>query len=246
MLSPPASDDSKRWSSRPVCRERWHRVVASTRSTCWAPSGCCGPSNRWSGPGRWRCALRPSRAIASPEAPALMTVLEDPLSEGFFERLRDVGVDPDNAPLGYSVSKTRCHATRQARSQALGHPRCSDPVPLTKQHRHRDEPDAGTADADPGRDHQEQPARAARRGRKRWRSVVSFLACERASFMTGCDVLVDGGMATTMPSTSGEGARVVAFAGDGRHVPRARRSCERGSWTSRRRRESNELSGVIA
>jgi NAD(P)-dependent dehydrogenase (short-subunit alcohol dehydrogenase family) len=38
-------------------------------------------------------------------------------------------------------------------------------------------------------------------------NVVSFLTSERASFVTGCDVLVDGGMATTMPSTSGE-ARV--------------------------------------
>ena len=141
-----------------------------------------------------------------PETPELMAVLEDPLTEGFFERLRDAAVDPDNAPLGYSVSKRGVMrlVRRRAKPWGTAGARILSISP-------------GSTDTAMSRlQEQQTPIQAeiikngplGRRARpEEVANVVSFLTSERASFMTGCDVLVDGGMATTMPSTPGE-ARV--------------------------------------
>jgi NAD(P)-dependent dehydrogenase (short-subunit alcohol dehydrogenase family) len=141
-----------------------------------------------------------------PESPELMAVLEDPLTEGFFERLHDAGVNPDNAPLAYSVSKRGVMRLVWRRAKPWG----------TLGARILSLSPGSTDTAMSRMQEQQTPIQAeiiknsplGRRARpEEVANVVSFLTSEGASFMSGSDVLVDGGMATTLPSTPG-GARV--------------------------------------
>jgi NAD(P)-dependent dehydrogenase (short-subunit alcohol dehydrogenase family) len=135
----------------------------------------------------------------APEVPALMAVLEDPLSGRFFESLRKLGVNLDDPVLAYSLSKrgvmrlvrrkTAAWGARGARILSLS-PGIND-TPMSRFDEQRHPIMAEIVKNCPlGR--RGQPEEVA--------NVVEFLTSERASFMTGSDVLVDGGMVATIPN----------------------------------------------
>jgi NAD(P)-dependent dehydrogenase (short-subunit alcohol dehydrogenase family) len=128
-----------------------------------------------------------------PDLPEIGRVLDDPMSPTFFDDLAAAGVDLDDGLASYSWSKlgvirmVRKHATpwgrRGARIVSLSPGIIETPMARSE------------AAANPI---MEDLAKATPAGR--WAQadevadVVGFLTSDEASFMTGCDVLVDGGM----------------------------------------------------
>ena len=134
----------------------------------------------------------------APEMPELMAALEDPLSDRFFESLGELGVNLDDPVLAYSLSKrgvmrlvrrkTASWGARGARILSLS-PGIND-TPMSRFDEQRHPIMAEIVKHSP----------LGRRGRpEEVANVVEFLTSERASFMTGSDVLVDGGMVATIP-----------------------------------------------
>jgi NAD(P)-dependent dehydrogenase (short-subunit alcohol dehydrogenase family) len=136
-----------------------------------------------------------------PESPGLMAVLDDPLAEDFFGSLVELGLNPDAPPFAYPVSKrgvqrlarNLCSAwgARGARILSVS-PGIND-TPMNRLDESRHPIMADIIRNSP----------LGRRGRpEEVANVVDFLTSDRASFMTGSDVLVDGGMVATIPEDS--------------------------------------------
>ena len=137
----------------------------------------------------------------------LLEVLDDPLADDFFDRIEALGLDPDAPQFAYPVSKrgvqhlARHHCaswgSRGARILSVS-PGIND-TPMNRLDESRHPIMAEIIETSP----------LGRRGRpEEVAAVVEFLTSDRASFMTGSDVLVDGGMVATIPvdSTGGRTA----------------------------------------
>jgi NAD(P)-dependent dehydrogenase (short-subunit alcohol dehydrogenase family) len=136
-----------------------------------------------------------------PERADLTRILDDPLAADFFARLEGIGVDPDAPQFAYPVSKrgvqrlarNLCHAwgARGARILSVS-PGIND-TPMNRLDESRHPIMAEIIETSP----------LGRRGTpEEVASVVDFLTSDKASFMTGSDVLVDGGMVATIPEDS--------------------------------------------
>jgi NAD(P)-dependent dehydrogenase (short-subunit alcohol dehydrogenase family) len=131
--------------------------------------------------------------IAPPDE--VVAVLDDPLAPAFLERLRDAGIDPTDPNAAYGLSKLG--VIRLVRRLAAGWGRRGARVLSLS---------PGIIDTPMGRQELEQQPMmgpmidlVGRMGRPdELAAVAAFLVSDGASFMNGCDVLVDGGfMAAT-------------------------------------------------
>jgi NAD(P)-dependent dehydrogenase (short-subunit alcohol dehydrogenase family) len=133
-----------------------------------------------------------------PEDPKLFAVLEDPLSDRFFEELA-LFFDVDNSAFAYQVSKRGVQRLVRRKAASWGRlgarilslsPGIND-TPMNR----RDEA------AHPIMQEIIANSPLGRRGTpEEVANVVSFLTSEGASYMTGSDVLVDGGMVSVLPN----------------------------------------------
>ena len=136
-----------------------------------------------------------------PEVPPLLTLLEEPLAEDFFEEIGKY-FDVGNAALAYQVSKRGVQRLVRKTASAWGRqgarvlslsPGINDtPMNRTDEAKHPIMQDI-IKSSPLGR--RGSPVEVA--------NVVSFLVSDAASYMTGSDVLVDGGMVTVLPDSVG-------------------------------------------
>ena len=133
-----------------------------------------------------------------PDRPELMQILDDPLSDRFFDRIEELGIDPDATQFAYPVSKRGVHrlarrlcaswGARGARILSVSPGINDTPMNHLDESRHPIMADIIKTSPLGRRGLPEEVA-----------NVVDFLTSDKASFMTGSDVLVDGGMVATIP-----------------------------------------------
>jgi NAD(P)-dependent dehydrogenase (short-subunit alcohol dehydrogenase family) len=160
------------------------------------------------GPGSVGVCFASVSAHRVPDNGPLMAALDDPLSERFFEGFEALGVNPDEPQFAYPMSKrgivrmvrrlAPSWGGRGARILSVS-PGIND-TPMNRLDEERHPIMAEMIKASP----------LGRRGKpEEVAKVVAFLTSDEASFMTGSDVLVDGGMVASIPEdTTGGRARV--------------------------------------
>lgn len=127
-----------------------------------------------------------------------MLILEDPLSSDFFERLFAVRAELSDSHLAYSASKrgvmrlvqrnALAWGKKGARLLSLSPSLVATPMSLNEERRN------------PIMKEMVANGPIGRRGKsEEVANVVSFITSEKASYMTGCDVVVDGGLHTLQP-----------------------------------------------
>jgi NAD(P)-dependent dehydrogenase (short-subunit alcohol dehydrogenase family) len=127
-----------------------------------------------------------------PSSPELEAVLDAPGSTAFFDDLAGLGIDPDQPQMAYALSKLGVRRLVGQRAKAWGQ-RGARLLSLSP----------GIIDTGMGRlEAEHEPAmaqmvEASALGRmarpEELAAVAAFLVSDAASFMTGTDVLVDGG-----------------------------------------------------
>jgi len=147
-------------------------------------------------------------AYRVPSRPELMAILDDPLAEGFFDAFTAIGLDPDATQLAYPASKRGVQllarrlcapwGAKGARILSVSPGINDTPMNHLDESHHPIMADIIKTSPLGRRGTPEEVA-----------TVVEFLTSDAASFMTGSDVLVDGGMVATLPDDT-TGGRVVA------------------------------------
>jgi NAD(P)-dependent dehydrogenase (short-subunit alcohol dehydrogenase family) len=138
-----------------------------------------------------------------PNDPALTAALDDPLNPNLLDNLRKI-FDVDNAALAYQASKRGAH--RMARRLAAPWGRKGARI-LSLSPGINDTPmNRSDEAANPIMAEMIKACPLGRRGTpEEIANVVAFLTSDDASFMTGSDVLVDGGMVTILPTNVWDG-----------------------------------------
>jgi NAD(P)-dependent dehydrogenase (short-subunit alcohol dehydrogenase family) len=133
-----------------------------------------------------------------PDVPELFAVIDDPLAPGMIDRLAQF-IDVDVSSLCYQLSKRAVHrmARRHAKAWGLRGGRILSVSP-------------GISDTPMGREEIDghpimlEMIKACPMGRpgnpEDIANAIAFLTSKEASYMTGSDVLVDGGMSNVLPA----------------------------------------------
>jgi NAD(P)-dependent dehydrogenase (short-subunit alcohol dehydrogenase family) len=144
------------------------------------------------GPGSCAVCFASMAGHMVPSDPTVDAVLDDPASESFFDALSEAGLDPDDPQMAYALSKYGVIRLVRRRARRWGE-QGARLVSLSP----------GIIDTGMGRQEAaDQPVMAemlensavGRMGTPdEVASVAAFLVSDAASFITGTDVLVDGG-----------------------------------------------------
>lgn len=135
-----------------------------------------------------------------PDTPALFAVVDDPLAPDLIDRILDF-VNIDEAGLAYQLSKRGVHRMARRHARAWGargarilsvSPGIND-TPMNH-HEEASHPVMGEMIKNCPLRRRGTPEEIA--------NVIAFLTSPEAGYMTGSDVLVDGGMASVLPTTS--------------------------------------------
>jgi NAD(P)-dependent dehydrogenase (short-subunit alcohol dehydrogenase family) len=138
-----------------------------------------------------------------PDTPAMFAVIDDPLAPGMIDRLAML-MDVDVPSLCYQLSKRGVHRMARRHAKAWGE-RGGRILSLSP----------GISDTPMGREEIDghpvmlEMIKACPLGRRGTpediANVMDFLTSAQASYMTGSDVLVDGGMSNVLPTTTWAG-----------------------------------------
>jgi NAD(P)-dependent dehydrogenase (short-subunit alcohol dehydrogenase family) len=142
--------------------------------------------------------LASASGYRTPEDPALMAVLEDPLADDFFDRLAAVAPGTATSHVAYSASKRGVMrlvkkraflwGAKGARILSVSPSLVATPMSLNEE------------DRNPVMKKIAASSPIGRRGRpEEVANVISFITSPLASYMTGCDILVDGGIVLLDP-----------------------------------------------